>query len=251
MKGEQLPLSVQLRQTPELDNFFVGPNADAVQALRDLAGKTSGAILLFGAERSGKTHLLQATARAGVRAIYLPLRTLLPSGVEGLAGAVLRDPICIDDVETVCGREAWELALLRLLDDARAHHARLLLSATAAPTRLPLCLPDLRTRLEASAVIGLKPLRDSDRRALLLMSASRRGLEISDEVIAWLLNRCARDAGSLLTALEELDRAALSAQRRLTVPFLQQTLRWPPALAPASGRNPVGSDNPERPAPRD
>lgn len=237
MKGEQLPLSVQLPQAPELDNFFVGPNADAVAAVRDLMGGAPSGVLLFGAARSGKTHLLQAVARAaGPHALYLPLRTLSPAGVEALAGAGERDPVCIDDVETACTQEDWELSLLRLVDTLRARDARMLLSATTPPARLPLCLPDLRTRLAACAVIGIKPLRDADRRSLLKESAARRGLEMPDDVIRWLLNRYARDVGTLLAVLDELDRAALSAQRRLSLPFVQQTLRPPPVPERGSER---------------
>ena len=96
------------------------------------------------------------------------------------------------------------------------------------PAELPLApLPDLRTRLAACAVFGLKPLADADLRALLQKRARRRGLELPDEVAEFLLRRLPRDVPSLLAALDTLDRNSLSAQRRLTIPFVQQAL---PAL---------------------
>jgi DnaA family protein len=76
--GPQLTLPVQLADPASFDNFHPGPNAATAAALRALAedgGESS--ILLHGATGSGKTHLLQASARLGTqlrrRAAYLPL----------------------------------------------------------------------------------------------------------------------------------------------------------------------------------
>ncbi len=44
------------------------------------------------------------------------------------------------------------------------------------------------------------------------------------EVSRWLLTQLARDTGSLLAGLEQLDRASLSAKRRLTLPFVKSVL---------------------------
>jgi DnaA family protein len=92
------------------------------------------------------------------------------------------------------------------------------------PARLVDPLPDLRTRLEAMALLGLKPLREDDRRELLRLHATQRGLELAEEVVAWLLARLRRDAGTLIAALDQIDRACLSAKRRPTLPFVQQVL---------------------------
>ena len=94
-------------------------------------------------------------------------------------------------------------------------------------------LEGLEQRLQESmgvAVIGLKPLDDSGREALLRDRSAARGLELPAEVSRWLLNHLPRDTGSLLAALEQLDRASLSAKRRLTLPFVQAVLT-PPAPA--------------------
>jgi DnaA-homolog protein len=56
------------------------------------------------------------------------------------------------------------------------------------------------------------------------LQAQQRGLELPDDVVAWLIVRLRRDAGTLIGALEEIDRASLSAKRRPTLPFVQQTL---------------------------
>jgi DnaA-homolog protein len=59
---------------------------------------------------------------------------------------------------------------------------------------------------------------------VLHQRAQRRGLAIDDAALDWLMRRVGRDLGSLTQLFDRLDRAALAAQRRLTVPFLREVL---------------------------
>jgi DnaA family protein len=56
------------------------------------------------------------------------------------------------------------------------------------------------------------------------MHAEQRGLELSDEVANFLLRRLPRDMHTLCSFLDELDIASLTAQRKLTVPFVRGVL---------------------------
>jgi DnaA family protein len=219
MKGQQLPLSVQLRESASFDSFYAGPNTLAVNALRELGS----AVLIFGAPGSGRTHLLQAVAREH-RCPYLPLMDSREMGPDALEGLDQPAVLCLDDLDAVSDDRDWCMAVLRLIDARRSANKPIVLSASAAPDRADIVLPDLRTRLMLCAVFGLKPLDDNDRETLLRERARARGLEMPTEVSAWMMKQLPRDAGSLLCALETLDRAALSAKRRLTLPFVQAVL---------------------------
>lgn len=70
-----------------------------------------------------------------------------------------------------------------------------------------------QVRYELGAVVDV--LRDR---------AQRRGLILEEAALDWLLTRTDRDLGALVALLDRLDRASLAAQRRITVPFLRQTL---------------------------
>jgi DnaA family protein len=59
---------------------------------------------------------------------------------------------------------------------------------------------------------------------VLRLRAQRRGLQLDDAAIDWLLKRVDRDLVTLTVLLDRLDRESLAAQRRLTVPFLRQVL---------------------------
>ncbi len=118
----------------------------------------------------------------------------------------------------------WTLGVLRLTDELRARGKSIALAAKQPPERADSVLPDLATRLSAFTVFGLKPLLDPDRRAYLRERAAARGLEMSEDVAALIVSRMDRSIPELLAVVEQLDRAALAAQRRLTLPFVRQTL---------------------------
>lgn len=229
MKGAQLPLGVHLADAASFESYHPGPNAEVVAALRALA-QDAGPPLLFvyGPPASGKTHLLQALTRAAARAracAYLPLAQFGADAAEALEGFDRADLVCVDDLDVLAAGAGGALALLRLLDQVRAHGGRCVLAAMAPPERLGLALPDLRTRLTAAATYGLKPLSDDDRAALLQERARARGLDLPADAARALLARLPRDAGSLVRALDRLDRDLLTAQRRLTLAFVQQWLK--------------------------
>ena len=228
MKGEQLALSVQLRSTASFDTYFAGPNEAAVLALRELQTLPTSGIYLFGPDGVGKSHLLQATARQfqqrGLRVAYLPLASFAERPVELLDGADEADLLALDDLDIVSADRDWAYALIRSFDRLRANQRRWLVSAAGATDRLDCAVPDLRTRLDQAVRFGLRSLDDADRARWLRENALARGLELPEDAARWLINHLPRDAASLIAALETLDRASLSAKRRLTLPFVQKTL---------------------------
>ena len=129
--------------------------------------------------------------------------------------------MCLDGVEAIAGNASDEVALFHFHNAARAAGARLVYAASAMPAALPLGLPDLRSRLEQCTRIALEPLDEPGRREVLRQRAARRGLELDDAVLDYLLRRVGRDLGTLTALLDRLDQASLAAQRRLTIPFLK------------------------------
>jgi DnaA-homolog protein len=111
---------------------------------------------------------------------------------------------------------------LREMEDAGG---RLIVAAQAPPALLHWSLADLGSRCAAGAVFQLRGLDESEQLAALQLRARLRGLELPQETVHWLQRRFPRDMRSLYTLLDTLDAASLSAQRRLTVPFIREVLR--------------------------
>lgn len=234
MKPIQLPLGVRLRDDATFANYYPGANAAALGYVERLcqadAGWGDSLIYLWGGAGVGRSHLLQAAClraeQQGEQAVYLPLAELVEYGPELLDDLEQCALVCLDDLEAVLGRSAWEEALFHLFNRLRDAGKRLLLAACAAPRELPVALPDLQSRLSLALVFQLRELAEEDKLRALQLRASRRGLQLSDEVGRFILTRGARSMSALFELLEQLDQASLQAQRKLTIPFLKQTLGW-------------------------
>ena len=185
-------------------------------------------LFLSGASGSGKSHLLLAAcaeASAAGRAVaYLPLKLFDARAADALSHQGAIQLACIDDVQAIVGDRAAEIALFDLHNRVRDGGGALLYAADATPLQLALLLPDLRSRLAQCTQFAVTVPDETQRRIILRERAAARGLEIDDAVMDYLFRRVGRDLGTLTASLDRLDRASLAAQRRITVPFLRQTL---------------------------
>ena len=224
----QLPLALRFPPDQRFETF-VCPDPTVVPAVRALAARgAERRVFVAGGEGSGKSHLaIAACAEAGVGGLasaYLPLASASGRLREALEGLHDHDLVALDGLEAAAGDRDAEIALFdfhnRMHDAGRA----LLYTARGWPDELGLVLPDLRSRLSQCLRIALAPLDDAGRAQLLRLRAQRRGLQLDEAAIEWLLRRVGRDLAGLAALFERLDRAALAAQRRVTVPFLRQVL---------------------------
>ncbi len=234
MKPIQLPLGVRLRDDATFANYYPGANAAALGYVERLceadAGWTESLMYLWGSDGVGRTHLLQAAClrfeQRGESAVYLPLAEVVQLGPELLDNLEQCELVCLDDLDAVAGNAVWEEALFHLFNRLRDSGRRLLLAAGASPRELLVQLPDLKSRLTLALVFQLQTLSDEDKLRALQLRASRRGLHLTDEVGRFILTRGTRSMSALFELLEQLDQASLQAQRKLTIPFLKETLGW-------------------------
>lgn len=226
--ARQLPLALRFPSDQRFETH-VGAPAAALAQLRALAA-VAGAdwIYLAGPAGVGKTHLALAACAAadaaGRRAGYLPLHAATGRLRQALDAMETDDLVALDGLDAIAGNRDDEVALFDFHNRARAAGTALLYAGRAAPDGLPLALPDLRSRLAQCTRIALSPLDDEGRREVLRERARRRGLVVDPAALEWLLRRVGRDLAGLTRLLDRLDRASLAAQRRLTVPFLRETL---------------------------
>ena len=156
----------------------------------------------------------------GSATAYLPLEDLRDMSPDVLDGMAALDVLALDDVGAVAGDAAWERALFRLYEGLVPRGGRLLVAAEAPPAQAGFALPDLGSRLAAGAVFRLEQLSDAECLLALQRRAEWRGFALPDETAEFLLARVERGTGSLFRLLDRLDRAALAAQKRLTIPFV-------------------------------
>lgn len=227
----QLALRVGLRDDATLGNFYPGDNPLAVQAVEELArGDGEACVYLWGASGSGGTHLLQAAchgaAAAGRQSLYLPIDQVVDHGPAVLEGLESLDLVCIDHLQELAGRADWEEGLFHLFNRLRDGGRGLLMAADRPPRQLPVVLPDLASRLGWGLVVQLSALDDGAKMRALQLRARQRGFQLGDEVAQYIIHRSPRQTSALFALLDRLDRASLSAKRRVTIPFIKETLSW-------------------------
>lgn len=221
----QLPLALSLEDHASFATFVGAANAAAVEHVRSLTTGRADTVWLWGGDGAGKSHVLQAACRAATaaerRAMYVALPAAAPAILDGLEDV---DLLALDDVHAVAGDLAWEQPLFAILDAFLSRAGALLLAANAPAARCGFRLADLASRGAGAVTYRLMPLADDERVDALLVHAAARGLELDVPAAEFLLKRVARDMTALTHWLARLDRASLSAQRKLTIPFIREQL---------------------------
>lgn len=134
------------------------------------------------------------------------------------------DLVCLDNLHAIAGHPEWERALFGFYEALRSKGGNLVVAADRSPAELGFGLPDLASRLKSGATFRVQALDDEGRLCALQMRARFRGFDLPDDTGRYLLARVGRGAGELFQLLDELDRAALAAQKQLTIPFVRQVL---------------------------
>lgn len=226
--NRQLALAIHINNEANLADFCWNHNLLLHQELTlTLKGKGERFLYIWGNQGCGKSHLLQASCQNDDQqsSIYLPLSDLKDWGPEILNDLDNQSVIAIDDIEVIAGNQEWEIALFHLYNRIRENNQSILLMASQyPPNRLPMQLPDLLSRLSWGLVYLLNELSDDDKIKTLIQHAKKRGFTLTDSVCQFLLNRCSRNMHDLHTLLNQLDEASLSAQRKITIPFVKEIL---------------------------
>lgn len=226
----QLTLDLGTPPPSTFDNFHTGANAELVARLRGLdaalaAGpavdpKVDRTFYIWGEPGNGRSHLLHALAFETP-----PGRVRYIGPKSGLA-AFTFDPqvpiYAVDDCDSLSG--AQQIALFNLFNEVRSHPKTALVATGNAPPMGLAVREDLRTRLGWGLVFHLAPLSDAGKAAVLKHAARERGINLADDVPAYLLTHFRRDMPSLMRLLDALDRFSLEQKRAVTLPLLRTML---------------------------
>jgi len=221
--SRQLPLGLSLNDAARLGNFLTTDN-DAV--IHSLLNPDEQYVYIWGASGVGKSHLLHACCyeflQADKSVFYLSLTDDSVQSPEVLENIAQYDLVCLDDIEAVVKYNEWESRLFHLYNEIRDSGHCLRVASSCSATALPLQLPDLVSRLCWGPVYQLRELADAQKIQALQLRAANRGMAINNKVARYLIQHSTRDMHSLFDLLDKLDKASISEQRKLTIPFVKQ-----------------------------
>ncbi len=214
----QLLLDLELRPEATLTNFLG-------RVPRELTVEQPW-VYYWGQSGTGRSHLLQAICHAWQsnekRVMYLPD----PGGVTPhiLKNLHEYDLLCLDEADDVLRDASWQVPLFHLFNELRDNGRGLLIAGRTHPLEIRISLPDLRSRFRAMSHVQAAELDEDEKQMLLHQRASRYGFELTDQVVAFVMSRCARDQQSLLRLLDGLAHESLRQQRRVTIPLVRELL---------------------------
>lgn len=214
-EAEQIALPFAHRPRFGRSDFVAAPSNAAARAwvldAEAAARWPEGRMALWGESGTGKTHLLSiwagrygAPIMEGSRLNTHEAAMLFEDG--GFRAAAL------DNADKVPN----ERDLLHLINLARERRVALLMAARRPPARWPVVLPDLASRLRATASVPLGPAEEGLLHRLLLRLLAERQIVVGAQVTEWLLRRLPRRASAMRDCVAMLDQAALESGGRVT-----------------------------------
>lgn len=202
----QLTLPIERPPSYAVDDFVPdSSNAEALRWLSAIESWPSHRLVLAGPTGTGKTHLLHVWAAArGWDMLRGPdIRGLPPIPLRGAA---------VDEADL----PGEEQAMLHLMNACAEAGLPLLMASPRPPSRWRIALPDLRSRLAATAVALLDEPSDALLDAILAKQLSDRQLQLAPSLLDALRLRLPRSAAAMAEAAARLDRASLISGRKLT-----------------------------------
>ena len=226
---KQLALNLCLKDAATFVNFFIGTNKQLVNTLCNLdTDNETHFIYVWGKQGAGKSHLLSALCQLFGEhnhiAAYLPFGEATQLDPKILDDLEKLDLLCVDDLNLIAGNIVWEEKFFHCFNKIAEHGKKIVVTSNVAPLALPLALPDLKSRMASGLTFEVQALSDIEKIQGLKLRAKLRGLELNDIVAQFLLHHYARDTKNLFETLNQLDKAALAAQRKLTIPFVKNVL---------------------------
>ncbi|MDY6858220.1 MAG: DnaA/Hda family protein [Pseudomonadota bacterium] len=210
--AEQLVFDLPLRAARGREDFFVSPaNALAVAQVERWGDWPQRKLVLVGPAGAGKTHLTHVWA--GLAGATIIAASALPGAdISALSrcGAV-----AVEDADRIAGDAAAEQALFHLHNLLLAEGGTLFLTARIAPRLWPLALPDLKSRMEATATATLAPPDDMLLSALLVKLFTDRQLVVPPGLIPYLVGRMERSFAAAQALVTALDARALATGRKI------------------------------------
>lgn len=208
--ADQLPLDLPRAPGLSRADWVEGAaNAEAGRRLDDWRRWPGGALALIGPAGVGKSH------RAGVwaqEAGAARLSAATPSRDFPSTGA----PVWVDDADGAADDET----LFHLLNRAAHGDGALLLTARTAPADWTAALPDLRSRLNALAVVELTEPDEALLTALLSKFFRERFAKPTPELLRYLVYRMPHSAEAAREVVERL----MDAGGRLGISLARQLL---------------------------
>ena len=219
----QLGLPISLDSKMLLDNFI--SNSELLNLIHQLfQDKKASEIYVYGLTGQGKTHVLQGVVLKALakdkNAIYIDCIDTFPEHLLDFIDQL--SFISLDNIDLI-NNENQEI-YFDVYNRARQAGVVILVSGSSLPTDLSV-MKDLKTRLSLAAVYKLEVLNDELTMDVLNKQMNDRNLTIDSKIYEYLFKNYSRDLNTLVSAMNQLDKASLQSKKTISIPFVKTVLQ--------------------------
>lgn len=206
----QLVFEMPVREALGSEDYLVGTsNAAAVELVDRWPQWPISATVITGPEGCGKSHLANVWRHKS--GASLTCATVLTN--QNVVSVKPGSALVVEDIDRGIGDET---ALFHILNLVREAGISVLLTSRQRTGDLPIALPDLRSRLRALPFAEIEPPDDALLSGILVKLFADRQLTVEPQVISYLLSRMERSMRAARQLVANIDRLALTMQRRVT-----------------------------------
>ena len=228
---KQLNLDVKLDEAINLKNFIICPSTEIIlKASKDFisGSDTTKTFFLWGKEGTGKNYLLHSINREflekKLHSAFISFENSLldnPSVLEGLEDL---DVIFIESMEQFPSSKEWELALFNLINACLLKDCKIFISSQVTAKHMEINLVDLKSRLLAFPAFELPEINEDEKLKAMQEAASRKGWELEDNVLSYILTHTSRNLSDLMSLMNELDTFSLEKKRKVSIALVRELI---------------------------
>lgn len=227
----------------KFETFVVGDNNNfahaAALAVAESPGKAYNPLFVYGGVGLGKTHLLHAIGhhvacgQKGGRVAYMSSEQFTNAYIEAIQNNQLgqfrrkcrqADVLLIDDIQFLAGKERIQEEFFHTFNALHEARKQIVLTCDRAIGELQNLEQRLTSRFEWGLVTDLQPPDGAMRLAILRKKAQAMGIQLPDEIMAFLANRIRTNIRRLEGAFNRVTSYEALTGRKLSLDQVENLL---------------------------
>ena len=228
---KQLNLDVKLDEAININNFIICPSTEIIlKASRDFisGSDTTKTFFLWGKKGAGKNYLLHSINREflekKLHSAFISFEKSLLDNPSVLDGLEDLDVIFIESLEQFPSSKEWELALFNLINACLLKDCKIFISSQVTAKHMEINLVDLKSRLIAFPAFELPEINENEKLKAMKEAASRKGWELEDHVLSYILTHTSRNLSDLMSLMNELDTFSLEKKRKVSIALVRELI---------------------------
>ena len=129
--------------------------------------------------------------------------------------------IFLDSYNNLFGFEEGEKKLFDLFNLSKEQKIKLIFNNSIENSQ-KIDLKDLESRLSSSLQLNFPDLSDEDKKIIVLNFMKKRGLNLNNRSIDFIINRYSRSLNDLIELSYKLDKISLIEKKNITIPLIKK-----------------------------